>query len=278
MQPPTPTPRGRSPSRERTPRSAASPRRRAGTAAAPPGRRDGAPGGEGGREGGGEGSSGRGGCRSAGGDTPGPPTQQKVGLEVGSRRCRREQPSAGMLCTPTPQACLCLPPQAQGRPYLALSSRCAAGPAAVPGPLPRVRGLRLARGAAAPGRGWEHPLCAHGEGKGVSQESRISSLDLAPFQLREVLLKTPSGSSGASPLPGRGGIAAAPPDVQRLSSQAPSGAAGGDCHLQHVYFTHPSPSTEHKGRWSDGVGLGILPLHGERELKSHMGMFYSSWP
>lgn len=119
-----PQPPGRSPSRERSPRSAAPLRRRAGTAAAPPGRRDGAsrpglpPAGRGGR------SSGRGGCRSPGGDSLGPPTLPKVGLEAGSRRRRRQQPSAGMLCVPTsPPACRCSPPPARGRPYLALCPR-----------------------------------------------------------------------------------------------------------------------------------------------------------
>lgn len=189
-----------------------------------------------------------------------------------------------MLCPPS--ACLCPPPRAQGRPYLALSPRRTAGPAAVPGrlpprgggsPLPRVRGLRLAGRAAAPGRGWEHPLCAHGEGKEISQVTCISSPGLAPFQLREVLLKTPGGSSGASPLPERGGITAAPPQAQRLSVQTPSGAMRRDWRLHHIYFTHPSLGAEHEGRRSDRVGLGILPLRGERDLKSHVGMFYSSW-
>lgn len=116
------------------------------------------------------------------------------------------------LPTHIPAACLCPPPEAQGLPYLALTPRCAAGPSALPrlpaprgggSPLTRVRGLCLARTPAAAGRGWEHPLCARGEEEGVSQETCISAPDLAPLQLREVLLKTPAGSFAASPLPER---------------------------------------------------------------------------
>lgn len=136
------------PGRARTPSSAASLRLRAGTAAAPPGRRDGAAG------------RGGAGAEQREGRVPQPERGQPGATHSAESWAGGRKPSVleGAAvrrdALPPSPGCLCPPPQAQERPYPALSPLGAAGPTAVPGPLhPRHRvcalpGERLLLGGA----------------------------------------------------------------------------------------------------------------------------------
>lgn len=152
-----------------------------------------------------------GGCHN-----PGPPTLPKVGLDVGEPSVPEEEAPPPPPHLPSRDALLS--PPIPGMPVPPPSPRSgtplpgSVTPLSCPGPPhPRgrpagVRGLRLARGAAAPGKGLGAPPPCPGEEKGLSQEICISSPALTPFQLGEVLLKTPAGSVGTSPPPqGQGG-------------------------------------------------------------------------
>lgn len=114
-------------------------------------------------------------------------------------------------------------------------------------PPARVRALRFAGGA---GRGWQHPRRADRER--APKESCISSPGLILSQFREVLLKTPAGSFGASPLPERRALAAAPPSAQHLTVLAPCGAMRRDCRVRHLCFIRLSLSTERGAGWAIG--------------------------
>lgn len=230
LQPPGPLPARR----ERTPSSAASPpQRRAGTAAAPSGRRDGAPG-RGWREGGNGVAAGEG-ATAREEVAWGRPRCRKLGWRwgaVGMLRALSAYPNV------LPRAPLpgCISPAAPS-----LGPREAAAPR-------QGWGLCALWGGA--GRGWQHPRRAAREG--ALKKSCISSPGLVLSQLREVLLKTPAGSFGASPLPERRAFAAVPPSAQHLTVLAPCGAVRRDRRVRHLCFIRLSLSTERGADWATG--------------------------
>lgn len=223
---------GRSPRRERTPSSAASPlQRRAGTAAAPSGRRDGAPG-RGWREGGNGVAAGEG-ATAREEVAWGRPRCRKLGWRWGAVGMLRAL-SAYPYVLPRAPLPGCISPAAPS-----LGPREAAAPR-------HGWGLCALWGGA--GRGWQHPRRAAREG--ALKKSCISSPGLVLSQLREVLLKTPAGSFGASPLPERRAFAAVPPSAQHLTVLAPCGAVRRDRRVRHLCFIRLSLSTERGADWA----------------------------
>lgn len=209
------------------------PQRRAGTAAAPSGRRDGAPG-RGWREGGNGVAAGEG-ATAREEVAWGRPRCRKLGWRwgaVGMLRALSAYPNV------LPRAPLpgCISPAAPS-----LGPREAAAPR-------HGWGLCALWGGA--GRGWQHPRRAAREG--ALKKSCISSPGLVLSQLREVLLKTPAGSFGASPLPERRAFAAVPPSAQHLTVLAPCGAVRRDRRVRHLCFIRLSLSTERGADWAAG--------------------------